>query len=159
MDDEVTIDGFESSMKDLLKNGGDDYIRLPTYLTARRLGASVFSPTAVLDCVQFVETTLRRTRLTLYEIRRRQSSIFSRSHLGLKGSALELDKVLAEVENVLNDNARFDAVIGGAWLTKALVADEDFKKANGGHDPSLVRASEPRLTPFSHGKNEAPHFR
>lgn len=159
VDDEVTIYGSESSVRDLLEEGGANNIRLPTYLTGGRLGASEFSPTAALDCVQFVKTSLRRTRLTLYEIGRRQSSIFSRSALGLKGPALELDKVLAEVENALKENARFDGVMGGDWLTKALVAHEDFKKANGGHDPSLVRAFDFRLTPYSHGKNEAPQVR
>jgi hypothetical protein len=76
--------------------------------------------------------------------------------LGLKGPALELDKVLAEVENALEENAKFYGLIGGYWLTQALEAHADFKKANGGHDSSLVRAFDLGLTPFSHGKNEAP---
>lgn len=141
VDDELIIYGCGGGIKDLLEKGADNNIRLPTYLISGRLGASDFDPTAVLDCVNFVETSLRRTRLTVYEITRRRSSIFSRSRLALKGPALELDKVLAEVENALKENARFDGVIGGIWLTGALVADADFKKANGGHDLSLVRAS------------------
>lgn len=159
VDDELTIYGSESSIKDLLEEGGNNNIRLPTYLTSGRLGASTFNPTAVLDCVDFVKTSLQRTRLTVFEITRRQSSIFSRSGLGLKGPALELDKVLAEAENALKENARFDGVMGGDWLTQALVAHADFKKANGGHDSSVVRAFELGLTPFSHGKNEAPQVR
>ena len=137
VDDELTVYGSQSSIKDLLEEGGN--ITLPTYLTEGQLGASSFDPTAVLDCVGFVEKTIERTRLTIFEITPRQSSIFSRAGLSLKGPALDLDKLLAATEYALKENARFDGVMGGHWLTQALVAHPDFQKANGVHVPSMRR--------------------
>ena len=144
IDNELTINGSESSIKDLLEE--ENNIRLPTYLTQGDLGRSPFSPTVVLDCVGFLQTSLKRTRLILFKITRRQSSILSRSRLDLKDSALELDKLLAETENSLVEVARFDDVMGGYWLIQALVAHPDFKKANGANNPGMSLTFEVLLT-------------
>lgn len=144
VDDELRINGSESSIKDLLEE--ENNVRLPTYLTQGVLGGSSFDATVVLDCVDFLKTSLERTRLIIFEISRRQSSIFSRSGLGLKDSALDLDKRLAETENSLKEVERFDGVMGGYWLTQALVAHPDFKKSNGANDPGMRLAFKVLLT-------------